>query len=279
MSKPNMSNRYHENLDKLEPHLEKLRKETPDNPACMGWSSYSQCDEDGIIRECLERIGKLTKLSKTVLEIGCGNGRENNSHQLILDKYKGYWIDGSPDRFRYIEKELGGTVFPDLKIVRQMVDRENAAIIASDVKKFLATDSLDLFSLDIDGNDIHVCDFFVGALKPKLICVEYNAKYPPPTVLSMDYNPVHVWDGGDYFGSSLQAWVEHFKALDYTLVCCNLSGANAFFVKNTFLECFTLYTTSELFQHARYNLVAIFNGHPASLSWLKQVLTKSSSPE
>ena len=56
---------------------------TPGNPVCFGCRSYSQCDEeDGIIRECLARISGTAHLSKTFLEIGCGDGLENNRDDL-----------------------------------------------------------------------------------------------------------------------------------------------------------------------------------------------------
>lgn len=39
------------------------------NPLLSGWGSFSQFDEDGIIRECLTRIARKTSLSKTFIEM------------------------------------------------------------------------------------------------------------------------------------------------------------------------------------------------------------------
>lgn len=247
---------------------------TPDNPLLHGWSSYSQCDEDGIIRDCLRRISLNRPLSNTFVEIGCGDGLENNTHQLVLDGFAGIWIDGASDNIRRLSDELGGVFFSQLLILEKKVDVDNSSSLASACKRFLGGASIDFLSLDIDGNDEHVCSNFVDHLSPKLVCVEYNAKFPPPTCLTMTYNASHNWSGGDYFGSSLQAWVEFFTVHGFTLVCCNITGANAFFVKDEYLTAFTVYPVSDLYQPARYHLIAEKNRatHPPTLGWLKQAL-------
>jgi hypothetical protein len=57
-----------------------LRETMPDNPAAHGFKVYSQADEDGIIEQiCL----RLDKRRGSFIEIGCGDGRENNSHYLF----------------------------------------------------------------------------------------------------------------------------------------------------------------------------------------------------
>ena len=89
-------------------HSTMLKKEMPDNPACWGWKGFSQSDEDGIIRECLRRIHTLapSRKTKTFFEAACGAGIENNSHQLLLDGYKGIWVEGNAEFTATIEKEL-----------------------------------------------------------------------------------------------------------------------------------------------------------------------------
>jgi FkbM family methyltransferase len=250
---------------------------TPNNPMVHGWASYSQCDEDGIIRECLNRIGKTTPLSRSFVEIGCGNGKENNTHQLLLDGFFGYWVDGSAENIQTIAYELGGSVFTRLRVLEKIVDANTAPGIADNANLFLDTDSIDFFSLDIDGNDIHVFKPFINTLNPKLVCVEYNAKFPPPTAVSISYNDCHTWAEDDYFGASLQAWVNHLRPAGYSLVSCNASGANAFFVRNDLLAQFSIYNVEELYQPPRYHLVDYKKGHSASLKWLEQSLAASAT--
>jgi len=257
-------------MSAIEGELEALRTAIstgmPGNPAALGWKSYSQSDEDGIIRECLARIARVAPLSRTFFEIGCGNGLENNTHLLLLDGYRGGWIDGSADNIASIKEQLGSTAFDDLLVMRAFVTAENARALATDMAAFLGTQDIDLLSLDIDGNDTYVMSELLLELRPKLICVEYNAKFRPPTSLTMAYDASHWWKGGDYFGASLQYWVEQLTG--YRLVCCNLSGANAFFVRDELAEGFPVYSVEQLFQPARYRLAETASGHGATLQWL-----------
>jgi FkbM family methyltransferase len=256
----------------LEKLLDKIRQEMPNNPLLSGWATYSQCDEDGIIRECLFRISKTIELSRTFIEIGCSNGTENNTHQLLLDGYSGFWVDGDREKIQFIENQLGGLNFNKLCIHQSFVTQDNIVSLVERALRFLDTTELDFFSLDVDGNDIHLLSLIFQLTAPKLICVEYNAKFTPPTRLAMDYRPDHAWAGDDYFGASLQSWVDVLT--EYSLVCCNLSGANAFFVRNDLLENFTPATIDKLYQPPRYWLTSYSKGHKASLKWLKQELRK-----
>lgn len=241
---------------------------TPGNPALRGWNSYSQCDEDGIVRECLRLISSSVPLSRTFIEIGCGNGLENNTHQLALDGYRGCWVDGDPANIRHIEKELGALRSKSLWAQHSFVTLENVSALMSEFRDYLGTGDIDFFSFDTDGNDIHLVREALGTIAPKLVCVEYNGKFPPPTRLEMDYAPDHGWAHDDYYGASLQSWVD--RLTDYTLVCCNLSGVNAFFVRNDLANAFPAYSVEQLYQPCRYWLIGV-TGHPHSLKWLKQL--------
>lgn len=247
-----------------------LKKIMPDNPAVCGWASFAQCDEDGIIRECLRRIDKVSPCSKTFIEMGCADGLENNTHQLLLDGFSGVWIEGDESKTKYLESELGGLRFKRLLIKHCFIDRTNIVALLQGALEFIGESQLDFFSLDVDGNDLHLAKLVLTTCSPKLVCVEYNAKFPPPTLLTMDYNPKHAWGGDDYFGATLQSWVEELA--DYSLVCCNLSGVNAFFVRKNLASVFTAYEIDDLYQPARYWLANGAPGHKNTLKWLKQAL-------
>ncbi|MDM0033285.1 FkbM family methyltransferase [Variovorax sp. J22P271] len=245
----------------------------PGNPAAYGWKTYSQCDEDGIIRECLNRISQSTVLSRTFIEIGCADGLENNTHQLALDGFAGYWVDGDSAKIRFVEEQLGGAVFPGLRVQEAFVTLSSMPSIVKNACSFLGTEDIDFFSLDVDGNDAHLVRETLGLIRPKLLCVEYNAKFRPPTRTEMDYADSHRWSGDDYFGASLQTWVDTLDG--YCLVACNLSGANAFFVRSDLAGAFRLFTIAQLYQPPRYWLAGNVEGHPASLRWLRQVVREN----
>lgn len=256
--------------------LDRLHKiildEQPGNPAGYGWKSYSQNDEDGIIRYCLDKIATLINLDKTFVEIGVGAGYENNSYQLILDGYSGCWVDGNKT---FIENTQ--SLIPKkqnrLFVHESFITLKNIHNTLSHCVKFIKNKNIDFFSLDVDGNDYYFLPICVELLKPKLVCVEYNGKFPPPTCLFMKYNPTYVWDRSDYQGASLQALVDAIPT--HTLVACSVVGINAFFVRNDLASVFQKYTTKELFQPARMHLLAQSQGHRPSHSWLRQTLEQN----
>jgi hypothetical protein len=258
-----------QSLQELQLIYSQVETTMPDSPMLKGWNSYAQCDEDGIIRECLQRIARVSAPSKTFIEIGCGNGLENNSHQLLLDGYRGSWVDGDADNINHIESVLGQVDPKRLTVRREFITRDNIKQLITHFSDVLGTKEIDFFSLDTDGNDLVLVQDALSVISPKLICVEYNGKFPPPTRLVMDYNPTHNWAHDDYFGATLQSWVDGLPG--YTLVSCNVSGVNAFFVRNDLLQEFGKYTVESIFQPARYWLIGIW-GHVHSLKWLKQTL-------
>ncbi|MEJ1171024.1 hypothetical protein [Variovorax sp. CCNWLW235] len=249
----------------------RIAQSMPDNPASKGWNTYSQCDEDGIVRECLRRISTIATLSKTFIEVGCGDGLENNTHQLLLDGFKGAWLDGSPTNIARIKEALGTLTSEQLFAKESFATVESMKSLLDEFLAFIGTNDIDFYTFDTDGNDLLLVRKSLESITPKLLCVEYNGKFPPPTILSINYNPVHIWSGDDYYGATLQSWIDELRDR-YTLVSCNLSGVNAFFVRNDLVSAFTIYPTEMLYQPPRYWLVGT-NGHRASMRWLKQLCT------
>ena len=56
----------------------------------LEYSNFSQNGEDGII-ECL--VENIKNNDKFFVEIGCGNGLENNSTNLVLNDWSGIVLD------------------------------------------------------------------------------------------------------------------------------------------------------------------------------------------
>jgi hypothetical protein len=90
----------------------------------------------------------------------------------------------------------------------------------------------DLLVVDIDGNDYWVLASILSEYAPRVVVVEYNASWPPPVEWVMSYAPAHVWDGTRYFGASLTSLAKLGTAHGYSLVGCDPSGVNAFFVRD-----------------------------------------------
>lgn len=245
----------------------------PDSIALSGYKVYSQTDEDGIIEEVFKRIPN----DKRFLEIGIQTGIECNSLFLLLQGWKGTWVEGDAKYCNKIAKDLNGTSFKNkLSVENVFVDRENITDIFNRSNNFFGSTEIDLFSLDIDGNDYYIMEqLLTHSFFPKVVCVEYNAKFQPPLKFKIKYNKSIVWDGTDYQGCTLQSYVDLFEAFNYTLVCCNIPGTNAFFVRNEFATFFKIYTTTELFQPNRYYLSPIRLAHKPSLHYLKDMLDEA----
>jgi hypothetical protein len=192
----------------------------------FGYRVYSQSDEDGILHEIVRRIGAG---SRTFVEIGTGDGLENNTLFLLTQGWRGLWIEGSRRRVATARKNLGVLVTDGrLRVEQQFV---TAANIDEKVRRLVPAPEVDLLSVDIDGNDYYILRA-IQSIVPRVIIAEYNAKFPPDVSWVMEYNEAHRWDESDYFGSSLKALETLLAERGYSLVGCNLLGCNAFFVRS-----------------------------------------------
>lgn len=240
------------------------RLSMPDNPAGHGYKVYSQADEDGILALICARLG----IERGVfVEIGCGDGRENNTHFLLLNGWRGVWIDGSGTNIESIRSALPQSA--RLQVIEAMVTRENIASVLDPALGALGT--LDVLSIDIDGNDLPIARIAATKFSPKVIVAEYNAKFPLPLAVGVAYDPLHTWQVDDYHGASLAAWIAALA--EYQLVSCNLAGTNAFFVRRELARPFGDHPPERLYQPARFHLTAMRAGHAPTLSFLADNLT------
>lgn len=248
-------------IEKLQ-NLNRYRE--PGSLIPFGYKVYSQNEEDGIIREIFNRIGTTNKV---FVEFGIGDGLENNTLTLLFDGWRGLWIEGDSTNSNKIKLGLNNTIESQkLTLINSFITKENINnLIASAIKET----EIDLLSIDVDGNDYH---FFasISCIKPRVVIMEYNAKFAPPLQYCMKYNPCHSWDETDNFGVSLKFLELKLKEKGYALVACNLTGANAFFVRQDLLEDKFLapFTAEKHYQPARYHLAGMTSGHRPSYKTL-----------
>jgi hypothetical protein len=241
--------------------LSSERNSDPRRLLSFGYRVHSQSDEDGILHEIFRRIGEG---HRTFVEIGTGDGLENNTLFLLIQGWRGSWIEGSLRKVTAAKKNFAAWIAGErLRVEQHFVTVTNADKIA---RKLAPAPEVDLLSLDIDGNDYYALDA-IRSIKPRVIAVEYNAKFPPDVAWVMEYDEQHRWDGTDYFGSSLKALEILLSSRGYSLVGCNLLGCNAFFVR-TDLASSTLFcapfTAENHYEPPRYFLLAAFDsGFPS----------------
>ncbi len=251
--------------------LTKKRMSQPLALENFGYKVYSQNDEDGIIQEIFRRIGTETK---EFIEFGVQDGLECNSHYLLHQGWHGLWLEGDSGACTQIGHKFRPVIKDGrLKVVNAFITRENIeALILKNRNSHNDGTSPDFLSIDIDGNDWYVWDA-IKSIKPRLVCIEYNGKFPPDYNWKQAYDAKHIWDGSDWQGASLKAMELLGKQKGYVLVGTNLTGVNAFFVredlfsKEKFLACVT---AEELYNPTRMELRFASPGHDSRYCLLGQ---------
>jgi hypothetical protein len=64
---------------------------------------FSQFGEDGVIQEIFKRIGTTNKF---FVEIGTGDGLENNTTNLLANNWKGFWLEGDGKLVKILESHF-----------------------------------------------------------------------------------------------------------------------------------------------------------------------------
>ncbi|MGB3723447.1 MAG: hypothetical protein WA979_11615, partial [Pacificimonas sp.] len=243
----------------------------PEDIALYGYKSYSQNEEDGIIAEIFSRIGG----GRTFIEIGVEDGTECNSHLLLLQGWQGIWYEANPESIASINNSLGSLIFENEFSCREVfVGPNNIVRLYQESCKFLKSEEIDFFSLDIDSYDLEVLKSLIrNKCCPKVICVEYNSKFVPPMRASVPFREDQYWRGNDYHGASLQSFVD-LLASDYALITCDLNGANAFFVRNEFAALFPKVSPRDVWRPLRGHLAAYCFGHEPSNEFLRDHLNR-----
>jgi hypothetical protein len=196
----------------------------------FGYKVYSQNDEDGILAEIFKRLNIAKGL---FCEIGVENGLECNTLFLLHQGWRGCWLERNEKQQVPITATFGALIQSRrlvLGIGAITPGNVNSTVISALRAIGRGPQELDFLSIDIDGMDIYLWEAL--SFSPKVICIEYNAKFPPPLVKKPVLDPQNVWRGGDYMGSSLNALCETAEAKNYRLVATNIVGGNAFFVRS-----------------------------------------------
>jgi hypothetical protein len=244
-------------LDRIERTLHEthrmrlLEEEANQDPKCLaryGHRVYSQNDEDGIIARIFELIG-IT--NRHFLEFGVEFGMESNTTALLIQGWTGAWIEGNPEYFKQIQ-----TIFrpflasQKLTVAHGFVTAENIESVFEALK---TPPEFDFLGIDIDYNDYWVWKA-IRRYKPRVVAIEYNCTFGPTIDWKVKYQASAQWDGSRNFGASLKALELLGREKGYALVGCNLTGINAFFVRQDLLGDHFLqpFTAERHYQPGRY---------------------------
>lgn len=176
---------------------------------------FSQNGEDGITMAIFDLIGFTNRF---YVEFGTESGIQCNSRILWDSHYPtGLLMDLNNEN-------------PEIHLFKERITAENIVTL---FEKYQVPKQFDFLSVDIDYNDWYVMKKILEAYyRPRLVIVEYNgchAIFEDKIVL---YDADYMWDGTNYYSASLLAFVRLFERFEYSLVYCEKSGVNAFFMPN-----------------------------------------------
>jgi hypothetical protein len=187
---------------------------------------FSQNGEDGVIAEIFARIGET---DRTFVECGVGTGLVNNTTYLLQKGWRGVWFERDDASVRSILGTFRQPVAQGrLVVAKAQLTMENAA---DAFRQAGVPREFDLLSIDIDRNTPFLWKG-LAPFKPRVVVAEYNASIPPTDAWTVEYDGDAHWNRSLYFGGSLKAFEKIATELGYTLVGCETTGVNAFFVRS-----------------------------------------------
>lgn len=195
---------------------------------------FSQFGCDGIIQYLIKNI--LIE-NETFIEFGVEDYQESNTRFLMMNNnWSGFVMDGSAENMQKLQNQPWFWRY-DLTCEACFITKEN-------INEKLAETGLKnigILSIDIDGNDFHILSALdLTLLSPAIIIAEYNAVFGKERLISVPYDAKFIRTekhySNLYFGASLAALNYEANKKGYSLVCCNLAGNNAFFVRKDLLN-------------------------------------------
>lgn len=218
---------------------------------------YSQNGEDGIIQEIFRRVGTVNKF---FVEIGVGNGLENNTTNLLLNGWQGMWIEKDEKHIAKIMEKFWFLIEKKrLLINHKFITAENVELA---LDRIILPRDFDLLSIDVDGMDYWIWKA-VKRYEPRVVAIEYNSGFPPPTKWVIKYDSNFVGEHGTMcHGASLTSLELLGNEKGYGLVACDVTGNNCFFVrKDLLLDRFDMPLTAENYYEPPRFYLAMRTGH------------------
>lgn len=195
--------------------------------------AFSQTGEDGLLLYVFSLIGTT---NKQCVEICAGNGIECNTANLIINHgWRGLLFDGNEKNVKlgkaFYAKSKDTFAWPP-KFVQAWITAESVNDL---IRQNGFSGPVDLFSLDIDGNDYWVWKA-VDCIEPRVVILEYQNAWGADRSVTQRYQADFVWrparTGLPECGASLPAFVKLGREKGYRLVGCNRLCFNAIFVRD-----------------------------------------------
>ena len=194
----------------------------PERLTAQRFRLQSQNQEDGILWAIFQHIGVT---DRRFVELGSGSSGGNAAMFAGELGWTGLVVEGDQGKAGVAARK-----FPRSTAVCAWITPETVNDLLRD-NGFAG--EVDLFSLDIDGNDYWVWKAMT-ACNPRVVVLEYNSMFGPDRAVTIPYDP--TFSRRDhrfcYFGASLAALTGLSAQKGYRLVTVEPTGVNAFFLRN-----------------------------------------------
>jgi hypothetical protein len=189
---------------------------------------FSQNGEDGIITEIFRRIGCE---NRSFIEFGIQSGHEGNCVALAdVAGWSGVFVEPDPVGFASLSHKYSGN--PHVQTWNEFVTPENINELFS---RDGIPEDLDLLSIDIDGADFWVYKALT-VIRPRVVIIEYNGAFPLDSTIAQSLDYTDRAFRAVQAGCSLGALECVAADKGYRLAYTDLSGLNAFFVRNDLFD-------------------------------------------
>jgi hypothetical protein len=193
---------------------------------------FSQHREDGIIANIIDIAGIE---SRTCVEFGFGPIQNNCLNLVINHAFRGLFMDARSDNAAQLDSYFRDNQNPS-SAISIFLDVQN---INPAIRENGFNGRTGVLSIDVDGNDYWLWDA-IDVISPDLVVVEYNASFGKFRAITVPYDPLFAryekHDSGLYHGASLKALEFLGMKKGYALLGCDLSGVNAFFIRNEWVS-------------------------------------------
>lgn len=184
---------------------------------------FSQNGEDGVLAELLRRVGIS---NRWFVEFGIETGLEGNCVFLAdVMGWSGLFMEPDGDAAWVLARKYAAN--PAIATTRALVTPETIESLLADAG---VPNEIDVLSIDVDGNDYWIWQA-LESYSPRVVVIEYNAQWPLDARWVQPYDPERVWEGTDNYGASLGALRSLGESKGYRFVHTELTGNNAFFVR------------------------------------------------
>ena len=192
---------------------------------------YSQSGEDGVIEHIFSIIPNS---NKWCVEFGAWDGIVYSNTRALIEKgWNAVLIEPNPRKFISLKKN--NSKYPKAICLKKFINLSGKNSLDNILKDEKAPKSIDLLSIDIDGNDYHIWKS-LNIFKPKVVVIEFNQTIPP------DIEYVQACDFSVRQGNSLKSLQLLAKEKKYELICC--TEGNAFFVQEKYFPLFKIKNNS-----------------------------------